>query len=75
MFKTYDTDLDSSKYIDAQISTIKENNLKHMNCCIEWLGYKLLNLKQLIQSGVLKDIPDIHREAIDKQSANPIHKK
>ena len=65
MFKLYDSDLNSKDYIKAQLDSIKEFNLKDMNCCFEWLGYNLLNLKDFINSGILKDITDIHKEYID----------
>ena len=74
IFKKYDPDLPSKDYINAQIDVIKENNLKHMNCCIEWMGYQLLHLGNFIKSGILKDIPDIHRETIDKASENSVKK-
>ena len=72
MFKKYDCDLDSKDYIKAQLDSVKTFNLKGINCCIEWLGYRLINLGEIIKSGILKDIPDIHRETIDKASKNPI---
>lgn len=65
MFKRYDSDLYAEDYIQAQLNSIKEFNLKDMNCCFEWLGYNLLNLKDLINSGVLTNILDIHRDTID----------
>lgn len=40
----------------------------HMNLCAERTGYKPLSLKAICTSGFLKNIPDIHRAAIDKAS-------
>ena len=66
-------DLKPEEYLNAQIDKVKELNLKKLNVCSEWINYIPLNLKKLIESGILKEIPDIHREAIDKQIENPIH--
>ena len=66
-------DLKPEEYLNAQIEKVKELNLKKLNVCSEWINYIPLNLKKLIESGILKEIPDIHREAIDKQIENPIH--
>lgn len=37
----------------------------HINCCAELIGYKPVCLKDIVNSGILKLIPDIHRETID----------
>ena len=66
-------DLKPEEYLNAQIDKVKELNLKKLNVCSEWINYIPLNLKKLIESGILKEIPDMHREAIDKQIENPIH--
>lgn len=66
-------DLKPEEYLNAQIDKVKELNLKKLNVCSEWINYIPLNLKKLIESGILKEIPDIHREAIDKQIENPVH--
>ena len=66
-------DLKPEEYLNAQIEKVKELNLKKLNVCSEWINYIPLNLKKLIESGILKEIPDMHREAIDKQIENPIH--
>ena len=66
-------DLKPEEYLNAQIEKVKELNLKKLNVCSEWINYVPLNLKKLMESGILKEIPDIHREAIDKQIENPIH--
>ena len=65
-------DLKPEEYLNAQIDKVKELNLKKLNVCSEWINYIPLNLKKLIESGILKEIPDMHREAIDKQIENPI---
>lgn len=40
----------------------------HINCCAELIDYTPINLKTVINSGMLKNIPSIHRMAIDIQS-------
>jgi calcineurin-like phosphoesterase family protein len=40
---------------------------KHKNVCAEHINYTPISLKDIVNSGALKNIPDIHREAIDKQ--------
>lgn len=37
----------------------------HLNVCAEHINYTPLSLKDIIHSGRLKNIPDIHRETID----------
>lgn len=75
MFKMYDRDINTEDYIKAQLNTIKTKGLMEMNCCTEWLGYEPVNLGDIIKSGILKNIPDIHREAIDKQTEKSLKKK
>lgn len=48
-----------------------ENDWQHMNVCADVINFSPVNLGSVIKSGVLKDIPTIHRLAIDKQ----IHEK
>lgn len=50
-----------------------DGKCKHMNVCAEWINYTPVCLKSIIESGVLKDIPEIHRETIDEATAR--HKK
>ena len=40
------------------------------NVCIDVMNYQPLNLNQFVKSGKLKECIDIHRETIDKQTAN-----
>ena len=44
------------------------NDKMHFNVCAERIDYTPICWKQIMNSGVLKDIPDIHRETIDKAS-------
>lgn len=38
----------------------------HVNVCAEHINYTPISLKSIIESGILKDIPSIHRETIDR---------
>lgn len=40
----------------------------HVNVCAEHIDYTPITLKSICESGLLKDIPDIHRVTIDKAS-------
>lgn len=42
---------------------------QHFNCCAELINYTPIPLKYFVNSGFLKNIPDIHRETIDKASS------
>jgi len=61
-------------YFEEQLNYCKANKFYYLNVCSEWVNYEPINLKKIIKSGILKEIPNIHREAIDKQIENPIHK-
>lgn len=43
------------------------NDNYHLNICQNIFGYEPLNLKEFIKSGLLNQIPSIHRAAIDYQ--------
>ena len=53
----------------AQLKTAVKHNLKDLNMCAEWLGYYPIALSQIAKSGILKNIPDIHRDTIDTATA------
>lgn len=40
---------------------------QHLNCCAEAINYEPVNIIKLMDKGLLKDIKDIHRCAIDKR--------
>ena len=42
-----------------------QDNL-HLNVCAEHIDYKPICLKQIVESGMLKNIPTIHRATIDQ---------
>lgn len=43
-----------------------ETNLLKLNLCAELINYTPVSLKEIVKSGKLKDIPDIHRATIDE---------
>lgn len=70
VLKEYDSDMISNDMIKNYLEVIKDNNLKKFNVCAEWIGYSPVLLKDIIKSGALKNIEDIHRLAIDKANAH-----
>ena len=64
-----------SEVIERHIGTetIKyENTYYYYNCIAEGLNYKPISLKQIIESGCLKNIQDIHRATIDRATENKL---
>ena len=49
-----------------------ENTYYYYNCIAEGLNYKPISLKQIIESGCLKNIQDIHRATIDRATENKL---
>lgn len=47
-------------------NSAEKNSKFHYNCCAERLKYKPVSLKNIMESGLLKNVPDVHRQAIDK---------
>ena len=45
------------------------------NVCSNTIGFKPINLSEIIKAGFLKRVETIHRLTIDKAGENPIHKK
>lgn len=43
----------------------QDNN--HLNVCCEWIDYTPISLKEIVKSGKLKSVKNIHRECIDKK--------
>ena len=60
-----DSDIPSDKMYKVYLEAIKNYGLNKLNVCAEWAGYYPVCLSQIIKSGVLSTIPDIHRETID----------
>ena len=50
------------------LATIKQYKLNKLNVCAEWLNYTPVSLKTIIKSGVLKNIPTIHRDYLDNKN-------
>lgn len=48
---------------------------KHLNICAEHIDYTPICLKTIIQSGMLKNIPDIHRTVIDTATERKLKRK
>jgi len=66
VLKRYDADMSINDMSEYYLDTIKKDNLVRFNVCADWVGYSPVSLKNIMKSGVLKNIVDIHREAIDK---------
>ena len=72
-FKFYNKSETVKRFVNNE--TIEyENNFYYYNCIAEGLEYKPISLKQIIESGYLKNIPDIHRFTIDKATEKKIVK-
>lgn len=69
-----DSDIPSDMMHTVYLEAIKNNGLNRLNVCAEWGGYYPICLTQIVKSGVLKNIPDIHRETIDAATARIIAK-
>lgn len=69
VLKRYDADMSIADMSKNYLETVKANNLKRVNVCADWVGYLPISLKDVMRSGVLKNIVDIHRLTIDKATA------
>lgn len=45
-----------------------QDNCKHLNLAANVCGYKPINLGEIIKSGILSDVENIHRMTINKGS-------
>lgn len=50
---------------DHSNTQFKDDN--HLNVCCEWIDYTPMSLKEIVKSGKLKSVKNIHRECIDKK--------
>lgn len=70
-FKEYvfrDCDAVSSEKMAVNaLAAAKQYKLNRFNVCAEWINYKPIALKDIINSGVLSNIPTIHRDYLDKK--------
>lgn len=69
VLKRYDADMSIADMSKNYLETVKANSLKRVNVCADWVGYLPISLKDVMRSGVLKNIVDIHRLTIDKATA------
>lgn len=52
--------------LHGHVHAKKPNDKYHFNVCSDAIGYKPINLNQLLKNGVSAKIPSIHRIVIDK---------
>lgn len=71
----YDADISSADMSKIYLKAIKSNKLNRLNLCSEWIGYYPVALSQIVKSGVLSDIENIHRVTIDKATDNKINRE
>lgn len=57
----------SEKMAINALAAAKQYKLNRFNVCAEWINYKPVALKDIINSGVLSNIPTIHRDYLDKK--------
>lgn len=57
----------SEKMAVNALAAAKQYKLNRFNVCAEWINYKPIALKDIINSGVLSNIPTIHRDYLDKK--------
>lgn len=57
----------SEKMAINALAAVKQYKLNRFNVCAEWINYKPVALKDIINSGVLSNIPTIHRDYLDKK--------
>lgn len=57
----------SEKMAVNALAAAKQHKLNRFNACAEWINYKPVALKDIINSGVLSNIPTIHRDYLDKK--------
>ena len=66
VFRDYDA-VSSEKMAINALAAAKQYKLNRFNVCAEWINYKPVALKDIINSGVLSNIPTIHRDYLDKK--------
>lgn len=67
--KHFDCDISSDDLADVALAALVIEKCPYFNCCAEWIGYTPVNLNKIIKSGIMSQIPDIHRQYIDKRIA------
>ena len=66
VLRRFDVEMPAEDIVKNYLTVIKENKINHFNICAEWVNYTPVRLKEIINSGVLKNVVDIHRACIDK---------
>ena len=66
VFKDCDA-VSTDKLAGNALAAVKHYKLNRFNVCAEWINYKPVSLKDIINSGVLSNIPTIHRDYLDKK--------
>ena len=61
----YDCDMSTKDLIDNYLDVIKTEKLLKLNVCCEWINFEPINLNKIVKSGVLKNVPNIHRVYLD----------
>lgn len=59
--------ISSEKMAINALAAAKQYKLNRFNICAEWINYQPVALKDIINSGVLSNIPTIHRDYLDKK--------
>lgn len=54
-------------------SSVHQKNRMHCNVCAECIDYTPINLKWIIESGIMKNISSLHRMTIDEATARSKH--
>lgn len=54
-------------------SSIHQKDRMHCNVCAECIDYTPINLKWIVECGIMKDIPSLHRMTIDEATARSKH--
>ena len=75
LVKKYDADMPIEDYIKNCLDVIKAEKLTRFNVCTELINYTPISLREIIKSGVLKNISDIHRDCIDYATARKAKKQ
>lgn len=74
VLKYYDPDMLPEDMVDNYLDAIKADKLTKLNVCAEWIDYTPINIERIIKSGILHDIPDIHRQTIDAATQRKLKK-
>ena len=74
VLKYYDADMPLEHMTENYLKTIKADKLNKLNVCAEWINYTPINIERIIKSGVLHEIPDVHRQTIDEATSRKMKK-